>query len=153
MTPTTKRLTQRAVPQLAVALASGLLFGLGLGFSQMIDRQRVLGFLDVAGTWDPTLLFVLGGAVSVTVVAFRWVLRQPHPWLAERFTLPSRSDIDGPLLAGAALFGVGWGVAGYCPGPGVAALVLGQGNPVLFLLGLAGGMMLYQGWSRWAGRG
>jgi len=148
MTPTTKRLTQRAIPQLAAALASGLLFGLGLGFSQMIDRQRVLGFLDVAGAWDPTLLFVLGGAVTVTVLAFRWVLRQPHPLFAERFTLPTRNDIDGPLLAGAALFGLGWGLAGYCPGPGVAALVLGQGNPVLFLLGLLGGMALYQGWSR-----
>lgn len=129
-----------------IALLSGLLFGLGLGFSQMIDRQRVLGFLDVAGTWDPTLLFVLGGAVAVTVVAFRFVLRLPHPIFAQTFRLPTKQDIDGPLLAGAALFGIGWGLSGYCPGPGIVALVLVSWQPLVFLAALIAGMAAYQGY-------
>lgn len=117
-----------------VVLITGILFGLGLGLSQMIDRDRVLGFLDVTGVWDPTLLFVLLGAVAVTVITFRWILPLPHPWLADRFYIPTKNDIDWLLVIGAAIFGVGWGIAGYCPGPGVTALVLGIANPVLFIL-------------------
>jgi uncharacterized membrane protein YedE/YeeE len=90
----------------------------GLGLSQMIDRDRVLGFLDVTGQWDPTLLFVLGGAVGVTIISFRLVLRLPHPFLSPRFYLPTAKSIDLPLMLGATLFGIGWGIAGYCPGPG-----------------------------------
>ena len=86
--------------QKAIALLSGLLFGFGLGLSQMVDRERVLGFLDIAGQWDPTLLFVLGGAVGVTVVAFRFVLRLPHPFLGDRFYLPTKTIVDCPLLVG-----------------------------------------------------
>lgn len=129
-----------------IALLSGLLFGLGLGFSQMIDRQRVLGFLDVTGTWDPTLLFVLGGAVAVTVIAFRFVLRRDRPLFGSRFFLPSRRDIDGPLLAGAALFGIGWGISGYCPGPGIVALVLVSWQPLVLVAALSAGMGAYQGY-------
>ncbi|MEM9903709.1 MAG: DUF6691 family protein [Cyanobacteria bacterium P01_D01_bin.44] len=127
-----------------VALISGVLFGLGLGVSQMVDRDRVLGFLDVAGNWDPTLLFVLGGAVLVTVIAFRFVLRLPHPWVAEKFHLPTRKTIDRRLVIGAAIFGVGWGLAGYCPGPGITALVLGSWNPVLFVSALITGSLIYK---------
>ncbi|MBE9030286.1 YeeE/YedE family protein [filamentous cyanobacterium LEGE 11480] len=116
-----------------VALFTGVLFSIGLGLSQMVDRDRVLGFLDVAGTWDPTLLFVLGGAVSVTVIAFRFVLRRSQPIFANEFRLPTRRDIDRPLILGAVIFGIGWGISGYCPGPGITALVLGVWNPVLFL--------------------
>ncbi len=130
--------------QLLMALLAGALFGLGLGLSQMIDRQRVLGFLDVAGAWDPTLLFVLGGAVGVTVVSFRWVLGRSRPIFTERFLLPMRDAIDLPLVAGAAIFGIGWGISGYCPGPGVVALVLGDSNPLVFLIAMAAGMALYQ---------
>ena len=126
-----------------IALISGLLFGLGLSISQMVDPSRVLGFLDVAGVWDPTLLFVLGGAVGVTVVAFRFVLRQPSPFFASRFILPTRKDIDRPLVIGSALFGVGWGIAGYCPGPGITTLILGSWNPVLFVIALVAGSFLY----------
>jgi hypothetical protein len=129
-----------------VAVLSGLLFGLGLGLSQMIDRDRVLGFLDVAGEWDPTLLFVLGGAVTVTVIAFRFVLKRPHPLLAPQFRLPTRRDIDRPLLIGAAIFGIGWGIAGYCPGPGLAALVLQIRNPVIFVIALVMGSLAHE-WS------
>jgi len=117
-----------------MVLLTGILFGLGLGVSQMIDRNRVLGFLDVAGVWDPTLLFVLMGAVAVTVITFRFILPLPHPWLADRFYLPTKQDINWPLVVGAAIFGMGWGIAGYCPGPGIVALVLGMTNPVLFMV-------------------
>jgi hypothetical protein len=133
--------------QNGVAAIAGLLFGLGLGLSQMIDRDRVLGFLDLAGTWDPTLLFVLGGAVGVTVIAFRFVLRMSHPVLNATFSLPTRKDIDLPLLLGAALFGVGWGISGYCPGPGITALVLGIANPVLFMLSFIVGSLMYRAYS------
>ncbi|NER00590.1 MAG: YeeE/YedE family protein, partial [Cyanothece sp. SIO2G6] len=109
--------------QNGVALIAGVIFGLGLGLSQMIDRDRVLGFLDVTGTWDATLLFVLGGAVGVTLLTFRFVLKQPHPLLSQQFYLPTKTHIDRPLIIGAALFGIGWGIGGYCPGPGVVSLV------------------------------
>ncbi|MGB7250182.1 MAG: DUF6691 family protein [Phormidesmis sp.] len=126
-----------------LALIAGIIFGLGLGLSQMIDRQRVLGFLDLAGTWDPTLLFVLGGAVAVTAIAFRFVLRQPKPLFAGQFYLPTRKDVDWQLVTGAAIFGVGWSISGYCPGPGITALVLGSWNPVLFLLSMVAGMIVF----------
>ncbi len=127
-----------------IALLSGGLFGFGLGLSQMIDRDRVLAFLDVAGAWDPTLLFVLGGAVGVTVIAFRFVLRRSRPLFADQFVLPSKREPDLPLIMGAALFGIGWGIAGYCPGPAITALVLGSWNPVLFLLAMIVGSLAQQ---------
>ncbi len=130
--------------QKLIALLSGLLFGFGLSLSQMIDRDRVLGFLDVSGDWDPTLLFVLGGAVGVTVIAFRFVLRLPRPIWGEKFYLPTRKDIDLPLILGTAIFGIGWGIAGYCPGPGITALVLGVPNPVLFVIAFIAGSLAYQ---------
>lgn len=129
-------------------LLSGLLFGLGLGFSQMIDRNRVLGFLDVRGVWDPTLLFVLGGAVTVTIIAFRFVLRRSQPILANEFHLPTKKDIDKPLVIGAIIFGIGWGIAGYCPGPGITALVLGIWNPVLFMVAFIVGSLAYKWYSK-----
>jgi uncharacterized membrane protein YedE/YeeE len=115
-------------------LISGILFGLGLGLSQMIDRDRVLGFLNITGNWDPTLLFVLGGAVGVTIITFRWVLRSSYPLFAPRFELPTKQGVDLSLVIGAAIFGIGWGISGYCPGPAFTALVLGIFNPVLFIL-------------------
>lgn len=127
-----------------MALISGVLFGFGLALSQMIDAQRVLGFLDVAGAWDPTLLFVLGGAVGVTVITFRFVLRLPQPLWAETFHLPTRRDIDSRLLLGAGIFGIGWGLAGYCPGPGITALVLGSRNALFFVGAMLVGMQLQE---------
>jgi uncharacterized membrane protein YedE/YeeE len=109
------------------ALASGLIFGLGLGVASMIDPLKVLGFLDVVGAWDASLLFVLGGAVTVTALGYLLVLRQPLPRLADRFHLSARRDIDAPLLIGAAVFGIGWGLVGYCPGPAIASI--GFANP------------------------
>jgi uncharacterized protein len=140
---TSGRETALGVPNL-IALVTGILFGLGLGLSQMVDRERVLGFLDVAGRWDPTLLFVLGGAVGVTVITFRFVLNMTQPILGGKFQVPTRQDIDRPLVLGAALFGVGWGIAGYCPGPGLTALTLGIWNPVLFVIALLAGSLTYR---------
>jgi uncharacterized membrane protein YedE/YeeE len=129
------------------ALLAGLLFGLGLSISQMIDRDRVLGFLDITGVWDPTLLFVLTGAVTVTLITFRFVLRLPHPLFDTQFYLPHKKDIDLPLVLGAAIFGVGWGIAGYCPGPSIVALVLGIWNPILFIFALIIGSLTYKWYS------
>ncbi|WP_052049642.1 DUF6691 family protein [Leptolyngbya sp. KIOST-1] len=133
--------TPNTLAQNLVALAAGLLFGLGLGFSQMIDPQRVIGFLDLFGRWDATLAFVLGGAVVVTLISFRFVLRRPTPLFDRKFYLPTRNDIDRPLVLGAALFGVGWGLGGYCPGPAIAALGLGSANPLLFLAAMIAGSL------------
>ncbi len=106
-------------------LASGLagaLFGLGLAVSGMTDASKVLAFLDISGRWEPSLLFVLGGAVAVTAGATRLVLRRSAPLLDDAFHISSRRAIDPPLIFGAAIFGIGWGISGYCPGPGVALL-------------------------------
>lgn len=126
-----------------LALSSGILFGFGLAWSQMIDRGRIINFLDVLGTWDATLLYVLVGAVSVTLVTFRWVLHRSRPLLATKFFLPTHSNIDRPLVLGAVIFGVGWGLSGYCPGPGIAALVLGARAPVLFVIALLFGSLFH----------
>ena len=123
---------------------AGLLFGFGLALSQMVDRERVLGFLDLAGVWDPTLLFVLGGAVGVTLITFRFILRLPHPLASERFRLPNKTALDRQLLIGAGLFGIGWGIAGYCPGPGITALTFGMWNPVIFVLATIAGSLTYR---------
>ncbi len=105
-----------------MAYLAGLLFGLGLAISGMTDPARVIGFLDVAGDWDPTLMFVLGGAVATNFVGYRLAMRRPNPLFASAFQLPTRRDLDGRLLGGAALFGVGWGLSGYCPGPAFASV-------------------------------
>lgn len=116
------------------ALFCGLLFGAGLVLSGMTDPHKVLGFLDITGQWDPTLMFVMGGALCVTVIAFRFVLKMDHPVLGSRFFLPTLTEIDPKLLAGAALFGMGWGLVGYCPGPALVSLGYLQWQPVLFVL-------------------
>ncbi|TVU54151.1 MAG: YeeE/YedE family protein [Arthrospira sp. PLM2.Bin9] len=136
-----------------IVLVSGILFGFGLGLSQMMDRDRVLGFLDVVGVWDPTLIFVLGGAVGVTAIAFRFVLRLPHPLFSNKFYLPTRQDIDPTLIMGAAIFGIGWGIGGYCPGPAITALVLGILNPVLFIIAMIAGSLAYTLSSKLTGPG
>lgn len=130
-----------------VTLIAGLTFGLGLGYAQMIDPEKVLGFLDLFGAWDPTLAFVLGGAVAVTLLTFRFILRQPRPILGRQFYIPTRQDIDWSLVIGAALFGIGWGLGGYCPGPAIAALGLGSLNPVVFIVAMVVGSLTY----RWLG--
>jgi uncharacterized membrane protein YedE/YeeE len=111
----------------------------------MTHPEKVLGFLDFGGHWDASLLFVLGGAVGVTVIAFRFVLRQPKPLLAEKFHLSTNKQIDFPLVAGAVIFGIGWGISGYCPGPAVALLAVPENREVwLFLPALLAGQLLYR---------
>ncbi|MEQ6916104.1 DUF6691 family protein [Halomonas aquatica] len=112
---------------------AGLIFGLGLAVSGMTDPARVIGFLDLAGAWDPTLMFVLGGAVVTNFIGYRLVLRRPNPVFGERFHLPTRTDLDARLIGGAALFGIGWGLSGYCPGPAFASIG-GITGPLLAML-------------------
>jgi hypothetical protein len=123
----------------AAALAAGILFGLGLMISGMVYPSKVLGFLDVAGNWDPSLLLVLGGAVATTHVGYRWVLRRSRPLFESRFRIPETSAIDHRLVIGASLFGIGWGLVGYCPGPAIAALVLNTGISTPFLIAMVFG--------------
>jgi uncharacterized membrane protein YedE/YeeE len=126
------------------ALFSGTLFGAGLAWSGMTNPARVLGFLDITGNWDPTLVLVMGGALAVSASLFPLVLRRPHPVLTKVFALPSNRDLDARLLGGAAVFGVGWGLAGLCPGPAIAGLITGSPAIVLFVTAMLPGQWL--GW-------
>ena len=110
----------------AASFLAGLVFGLGLVLAGMTDPRKVLGFLDLAGAWDPSLAFVLGGAVGFSAVAFRVALRRARPWFADVFRLPSRTGFDAALVIGAAVFGIGWGLVGYCPGPAIVSLAWGN---------------------------
>jgi hypothetical protein len=125
-----------------VALLSGAVFGAGLALGGMTNPARVRGFLDLFGDWDPTLAFVMGGAVLVMVVVWRIQPRFAHPFFAEGFAVPTRKDLDARLIGGAALFGVGWGIAGLCPGPGVAALVIEPVGAAIFVIAMLAGMGL-----------
>jgi uncharacterized membrane protein YedE/YeeE len=127
------------------ALAAGLVFGWGLALAQMIDPRKVLGFLDLAGAWDASLLFVLGGAVALTAIGFRFVLRRDAPWFESQFRLPGASAIDSPLILGSAVFGIGWGLAGYCPGPAIASLAIGNVEALWFVPAMVAGA----GLARW----
>ena len=125
-----------------VALLSGSLFGAGLALGGMVDPARVRGFLDIFGDWDPTLAFVMGGAVIVMAIAWRIQARMAQPLLAAKFALPDRSDLTPRLIGGAALFGTGWGIAGLCPGPGFAALVIEPAKAAAFVAAMLAGMMV-----------
>lgn len=122
--------------------AAGALFGVGLALSAMTDRRVVLGFLDVAGAWNPTLAFVMGGAVAVTAIAFRRVLKRPAPALGGTFRVPSGDAIDARLLAGAAIFGIGWGLAGFCPGPVLVGAAAGLSDAWVFVPAMLAGSWL-----------
>jgi uncharacterized membrane protein YedE/YeeE len=126
-----------------IALLCGLLFGIGLSLSQMVNPNKVLNFLDISGRWDPSLMFVMMGALAVAFVAFKWILKRPAPVLAESFHVSKKSAIDQPLLAGAAIFGVGWGMSGYCPGPAVAGLGLLTLESVIMVAGIYLGFFAY----------
>lgn len=128
--------------KLFAALLSGLIFGAGLAISGMTNTFRVQGFLDIAGAWDPTLAFVMGGGLLVTFIGYKLVLRQPAPLFEGSFSLPTRTDIDKPLWIGAALFGIGWGLVGYCPGPAVAGLGYGYTATLIFVPTMIIGLLL-----------
>ena len=124
------------------ALLSGILFGAGLAASDMVNPARVLGFLDIAGSWDPTLAFVMGGAVLASAIGYLVSKRVRAPLFGGSFFIPENRQLDSQLIGGAALFGVGWGLVGFCPGPAVAALVYGMWQPWLFVAAMILGMAL-----------
>lgn len=127
---------------LVVALLAGLIFGAGIALSGMINPDKVLNFFDLAGQWDPSLAFVMAGALAVTLIGYRLVLRQTRPLFDLRFHLPTRRDLDPALIGGAALFGIGWGIAGFCPGGAIPALGLAQPDAVLFVVAMICGIAL-----------
>ncbi|MBI5927292.1 MAG: YeeE/YedE family protein [Aquabacterium sp.] len=129
-------------------LLAGAVFGLGLAIAQMTNPLKVLNFLDVAGTWDPSLAFVMGAAVMITLVGFRLVLRRKAPLLGERFHLPTLVHVDRQLLLGSALFGIGWGLTGYCPGPALATLLSGNVEAYLFVPAMLLGGFLHRKFAR-----
>ena len=120
----------------------GLLFALGLGISGMTDASKVFNFLNLAGDWDPSLAFVMVGAIGVHLGSYRWILKRKRPAFADRFALPTRTDINSQLVLGAAVFGVGWGLGGFCPGPAVASLAGLDPAVAVFVAAMVGGMLL-----------
>ncbi len=128
--------------QILTALATGVLFGFGLSLSELINPARVIGFLDVTGKWDATLLCVMGGALVVTAPFYPPILRRPRPLLDRQFFLPTKSAIDRPLIVGAAIFGIGWGLGGFCPGPALAALASGSSGVIFFVIAMIAGQRL-----------
>ena len=138
--------------QKAIPFLSGLLFGFGLILSGMTDPSRILAFLDVFGQWNPSMALVMGGAIAVTLPTFTYVRLRGRNLAGIAVTLPDRKTITPRLLLGSALFGIGWGLSGVCPGPGILiaanGLLSGVWAPVLFLLSVLAGMLLYAAWSR-----
>lgn len=130
-----------------MAALAGLVFGLGLLVSGMADPQKVLGFLDIAGTWDPSLALVMGGAIALGLPGFALARRRSRSLLGAPMQLPARQTIDAPLLFGSALSGIGWGLAGYCPGPALVGTAAGLGSAAIFSMAMLAGMLLYGLWS------
>lgn len=128
--------------QIVVMLLSGVLFGSGLIVSGLADPAKVLNFLDIAGSWDPSLAFTMASAVATTAIGYRLAFRHATPLLGGTFQLPTIKDIDTRLIAGAALFGIGWGLVGFCPGPAVAALATGSGPALIFVAAMLSGMLI-----------
>jgi len=128
----------------ASALLTGFIFGLGLAISQMVNPKKVLDFLDVTGNWDPSLALVMAAAVGVAMLAFRFVLKRRQPLFESEFHLPRVTKVDRSVLIGSAVFGLGWGIGGYCPGPGIAALSAGSVDALVFVAGMVLGSLVYR---------
>jgi uncharacterized membrane protein YedE/YeeE len=128
----------------SLALAVGLIFGLGLCLSGMYQPAKVIGFLDLAGNWDPSLAFVMGGAIIVALPAFLLARRRSAAWIGGAIELPTAQAIDAPLVVGSAIFGIGWGLAGVCPAPGVVDLGFLSPGPPIFVVSMAAGMLVYR---------
>ena len=139
--------------QIFMALVVGLLFGIGLIISGMTDPSKVIGFLDLAGRWDPSLGFVMGGAILVGLVAFRFASGRDKSLLGDVMRLPTASQIDRRLVLGGFAFGTGWGLAGYCPGPALASLASGGGKPLIFAAAMIVGMVIFELLERLPARG
>ena len=123
-------------------LLSGLLFGTGLTISGMVNPMKILNFLDFSGPWDATLIFVMGAGLVVTLLGYQIIFKRNAPLFATSFRLPTSQDIDVKLLGGAALFGLGWGLTGFCPGPAIASLVFGRTESITFVIAMAAGMIV-----------
>jgi uncharacterized membrane protein YedE/YeeE len=130
--------------QIVMALIAGLVFGLGLILSGMTNPAKVIGFLDLAGNWDPSLALVMAGAIAVSFVPFRMARNRSMALLGGPIRLPTASDIDRRLVLGSLAFGVGWGLAGYCPGPALASLLSGGAKPLLFVMSMLAGMAVFE---------
>lgn len=127
-----------------LALVAGLIFGLGLLLAGMANPAKVLGFLDLAGAWDPSLALVMAGAIGVALLPFSWAKRQSRSLLGAPMQLPGKRQLDRRLIIGSLLFGIGWGIAGICPGPAVAILLTGHWQGLLFVLAMLAGMGLFE---------
>ena len=128
---------------LLTSFVSGIVFALGLGISGMTRPVKVIGFLDFVGNWDPSLAFVMLGAICVYFMAYRWSRKMPSPMLAAEFSIPTRSDLDVRLITGAAIFGAGWGLGGFCPGPAITSLASGAAPVMVFVAAMAIGTYLH----------
>ena len=126
-----------------IALLCGIIFGVGLSLAQMINPNKVLNFLDITGNWDPSLIFVMLGALIVAFISFKWILKRPAPLLAEGFHISKNTSVDKSLLLGAAIFGIGWGMSGYCPGPAVTGLGLLSLESVILVVAIYLGFFVY----------
>ena len=136
---------------IVVSYLSGVVFAVGLVIGGMTQPAKVIGFLDVAGNWDPSLLLVMGGAIAVYSLMY-WVVRPRAAFQTTQLVLPSRRDIDFPLVAGASLFGLGWGLGGFCPGPAITSIGTGHSSVLLFLGAMLAGMFLFKLVSDFQGR-
>lgn len=130
--------------KIIMSFITGLIFGLGLILSGMTDPSKVIGFLDLTGDWDPSLAFVMGGAVLVSTVAFRIAKRRSKALLGDAFRLPTARQIDARLILGGMTFGAGWGLAGYCPGPALASVAQGGSKPIIFVIAMLAGMAFFE---------
>lgn len=128
-----------------IALISGLLFGLGLAIAQMTNPTKILNFLDITGQWDASLLVVFAAAVGITATGFHYILKKQNPVFASQFNLPAKEKIDVRLIMGAVIFGIGWGIGGYCPGPSLSALAIGWVEPPIFVVAMIVGSLVC-GW-------
>lgn len=133
--------------RIVIALISGILFGAGLVLSEMVNPEKVQGFLDLFGDWDPSLVLVMGGAVAVTLVSSRFILKRKTPIFADRFYMAMKSNIDARLVLGAVLFGAGWGLSGYCPGPGLVNAMINPTEAIVFIPALIVGGWIGQKFS------
>lgn len=135
--------------RLIAPLVCGLIFGAGLLISGMVQPTKVLGFLDILGAWDPSLAVVMAAALAVSVPGFMLVNQRPAPWLAKQYFWPVKTGIDLPLVTGAALFGIGWGLVGLCPGPALESLATLSPGVIVFVVAMAAGMALHDVWQKW----
>jgi uncharacterized membrane protein YedE/YeeE len=126
------------------ALVVGFIFSLGLGISGMTQPQKVVGFLDLFGNWDPSLMFVMVGAIGVHLVSYRIIRRRNSPLLSMKWYVPEKKEITPALVLGAVIFGIGWGLAGFCPGPAVTALASLSVKPLVFVVSMIGGMLIFR---------